>query len=79
MAQKGNDERGWWKAFAEISALGMTFPLAIAAGYGLGWWLDRQFGTWPWLTIVFTVLGIAAAFVQLFRLAARNDRNEPPA
>jgi ATP synthase protein I len=69
---------GSWKAFAEITALGFTFPLAIAAGYGLGWWLDRELGTGPWLTIVLTGLGVAAAFLQLFRLAGRSDRNEPP-
>lgn len=79
MPEPGNDDRGWWRAFAEITALGLTFPLTIAAGYGLGWWLDRKLGTGPWLTIVLTGLGVTGAFVQLFRLGARNDRNEPPA
>ncbi len=55
------------------------FRIAIAVGYGLGWWLDRKLGTGPWLTIVLTGLGVIGAFVQLFRLGARNDRNEPPA
>ena len=78
MGENGNDSRGWWKAFAEITTLGVTFPAAIGMGYVLGWWLDRTLGSHPWLKIVMTALGVAAAFVQLFRLAARNDRNEPP-
>ncbi|HEY0591624.1 MAG TPA: AtpZ/AtpI family protein [Thermoanaerobaculia bacterium] len=78
MAANKNDERGWWKAFAEITTLGVTFPAAIAMGYLFGWWLDRALGTHPWLKIVMTALGLAAAFVQLFRLAARNDRSGPP-
>ena len=77
-----NDQSGWWRAFAEITTLGITFPLAIGAGYLLGWWLDGIFGTGPWLAIAGAILGVAAAFIQLFRLASRNekrgdDRNPP--
>lgn len=71
--EPGDDRRGWMKAFAEITTLGLTFPLAIAAGYGIGWWLDGKFGTGPWLTIAGTALGVVSAFVQLFRLAAKDD------
>lgn len=67
---------GWYRALAEITALGLTFPLAIAIGYGGGWWLDRELETHPWLTILLTVCGVAAAFVQLIRFAARKER--PP-
>ena len=38
---------------------------------GLG--LDKLFGTEPWLAIVFTAFGVIAAFLNLFRLAARGD------
>ncbi len=52
----------------EASSIGFMFPLAIAIGFGWGYWMDRWFGTWPWLTGVFTVFGVIAAFVNLFRL-----------
>lgn len=71
-----DDQSGWWRAFAEITAIGFTFPLAIAIGYGAGWWMDGKLGTHPWLTLVMTGLGVAAAFVQLFRLGSRNERRE---
>ncbi|HVT01793.1 MAG TPA: AtpZ/AtpI family protein [Thermoanaerobaculia bacterium] len=56
----------------EASSLGFMFPLAIGIGFGIGYWMDRLFGTKPWLTLVFTGFGIAAAFVNLFRLALRK-------
>jgi hypothetical protein len=31
--------------------------------------IDKLFGTWPWLTAIFSVCGIIAAFVNLFRMA----------
>lgn len=56
-------------AIYQAVSLGFLFPVAIAIGFFLGRWLDRFFHTWPWLTIIFTALGIAAAFVNLFRSA----------
>ncbi len=51
------------------------FPLAIGVGYLLGHWLDGVFGIKPWLTVICTALGVAAAFVNLFRTAAQSDGN----
>jgi ATP synthase protein I len=62
-----------YAALAEASALGFMFPLAIGIGFAWGWWMDKQFGTWPWLAVVFTSFGVAAAFINLFRFASRND------
>jgi F0F1-type ATP synthase assembly protein I len=61
---------------ADAYALGLTFPAAIGVGLGGGWWLDKKFGTWPWLTIILGALGVATAFVALFRLASRDDGSE---
>lgn len=47
--------------------LGLLFPVSIGVGFFLGRWLDGVFGTRPWLAVVFTVCGVAAAFVNLFR------------
>ena len=49
--------------------LGAQFALTMAfftlGGYGLDYWL----GTTPWLTICGAFLGMAALFIQLFRVA----------
>lgn len=53
----------------EASAIGWMFPLAIGIGALMGWGLDRLFGTYPWLTFIFTGFGVAAAFINLFRMS----------
>lgn len=68
-----NDKRGKYHSLYEGLTLGFVFPVAIGLGYVLGRWLDRIFNTSPWLAGTFTLLGIAAAFVQLFRTGRTND------
>ena len=55
----------------EASSLAWMFPIAIGLGALWGWGMDKLFGTWPWLTGIFTAFGIIAAFVNLFRMAAK--------
>lgn len=69
-------KRGQYATLAEASALGFMFPLALGIGYLWGRWMDRLFGTAPWLTWIFTAFGLIAAFVNLFRLSARADAEE---
>ena len=59
-----------------VSIVGIQFPVAIALGYFFGRFLDRHLATWPWLTIVFSVFGITAGFVNLFRITAQASRSE---
>ena len=68
-----SDKRDKYKALYEGLTLGFVFPIAIGLGYGLGRWLDKTFNTHPWLTGICTLLGIAAAFVQLFRTGRSSD------
>ena len=56
----------------EASSLGWMFPIAIGLGFGWGYGMDKLFGTKPWLTVIFTLLGVIAAFVNLFRFAGKN-------
>ena len=60
------------RTLLEASAIGWMFPLAIGLGALWGYGMDKLFGTWPWLTSVFTGFGIIAAFVNLFRMAGRD-------
>ena len=61
--------------FAEYSALALVLPASTFVGYGIGWWLDRRFGT-RWLQIVFLMLGSVAGFVQLIRRIMRDSRDD---
>jgi len=52
-------------------SIAWLFPLSIGAGYVMGGGLDKLFHTSPWLTWICTGFGIAAAFVNLFRIGLR--------
>ncbi|SRR6266508_6221179 len=69
------DARGdkGWNILAEAWGLAFLFPGAIAAGFLIGLGADKLFGISPWGKVVGTGLGIAAAFVNLFRVGLRND------
>lgn len=57
---------------------GVEVVSALVVGVGLGLLLDRWLGTWPWLFLVFFVLGAAAGVLNIYRLftprpGARKD------
>ena len=58
------------------SIVGIQFPIAMAIGYFWGKWMDGIFGTEPWLTIVFSIFGIIAGFVNLVRITIATGRRE---
>ena len=60
------------KQLLEASSLGFMFPIAIGLGFAWGYWMDKMFGTRPWLTVIFTIFGLIAAFVNLFRIGMRD-------
>lgn len=62
------------KDLAYFSSLGLQVALSIFIGYGVGRYLDGKFNTTPWLTLIFFVLGVAAAIRNL-GLAIKKLRN----
>jgi len=58
------------------SIVGIQFPVSMAIGYFWGRERDKWFGTAPWLTAIFSLCGIDAGFVNLFRITARAAREE---
>ena len=57
----------------EASSIGLMFPIAMGLGFGWGWGMDKLFHTSPWLTWIFTIFGVIAAFINLFRIGMRKD------
>jgi len=64
------------RRIADASSLGLAFPIAIAIGYFFGQWLDGMLSTSPWLTVVFSLFGIVAGFLNAFRIALRTGAEE---
>lgn len=58
------------------SIVGIQFPVAMALGYFWGKWMDGVFGTEPWMTIIFSICGIIAGFVNLVRITIATGRQE---
>ncbi len=76
MAARPSRELRRARLWLDVSVIGIQFPVAIALGYFFGRWLDGQLGTRPWLTLVFSLFGIAAGFLNLFRITAQAARAE---
>jgi ATP synthase protein I len=49
----------------------------VVVGGGMGWLLDKWLGTFPWLFILFFLLGSAAGMLNIVRQAQREKT--PPA
>ncbi|MBU0482100.1 MAG: AtpZ/AtpI family protein [Proteobacteria bacterium] len=64
------------KLLADFSTIGMTVAFSIFIGVGFGYYLDHKVfdgRTSPWLTLIFLGFGVAAAFLNLYRMATRKD------
>ena len=54
--------------------ISIEIVVALVLSTGLGWVLDRWFGTTPWLMVVFLFLGAAAGINNAVRTMNRMDR-----
>jgi ATP synthase protein I len=61
------------RELAYYSSIGLSVALSIFIGLGIGVYLDRRFGTNPWLTLIFLGLGIAAGYRNI-GLAIKKSR-----
>lgn len=58
----------------QFAGLGIQFAASILLFLFLGFWLDRQFGTTPWLLILGTFVGAGVGTVALVRATRVVDR-----
>lgn len=59
-------DRKLLRVLGALSTVGITLVVSTVIGYFIGHYLDGRFGTTPWLTLVFLLLGIAAGFKNLY-------------
>jgi ATP synthase protein I len=56
-----------------LALVGTELSVSIFLGLFGGHWLDQRFATRPWLTLVGLLLGLAAGFKGLYRVARREQ------
>ncbi|MBU7007359.1 AtpZ/AtpI family protein [Phosphitispora fastidiosa] len=66
---KEDEKNQSYKAVGIIMSAGMTMAVSVTIGYFAGSWLDKYFGTKPWLTLIMFILGTAAGLKSLYDLA----------
>ena len=75
-AARGGGDRE--EAFGTAFKFAAELVVGVVVGGGVGWLLDRQFGTQPWLMIVLVILGFAAGLLNVVRAAREAQAiNEP--
>jgi ATP synthase protein I len=65
--QMPDEEPSVLRQLARLSTIGVSLVAATAIGLAIGYGLDRWLRTSPWMTMIFTLFGIAAGFLNLFR------------
>lgn len=55
-----------------LSQMGIHFAVCVIIGLFIGYNLDRYLVTSPWLTLLFTFLGLGAAFKSLFDMGLKK-------
>ena len=72
-----NPERKTWQKGLRDSSSFLSFGVQLAGSMlvyiFIGYFLDRWLETAPWLMLAGAVLGMAAFFIQLFRLVGKLD------
>lgn len=77
---RANTSRGTLPGSAAIGLrAGVEIVSALVVGVGIGWMLDWWLGTFPWIFLVFFLLGGAAGVLNVYRLFNSRTRPKHPA
>ena len=71
-----NRKKELWRQILDASTIPLNLVTATFVGFAIGYGLDKLFGTTPYLTIIFFILGIIAGFLELFRYAKRMEHED---
>jgi ATP synthase protein I len=63
-----------YKNLGDLLSIGIMFPACIGIGYVIGYFIDRWIGSGLTFTTIFLFLGIAAAFINMFKVIRRLER-----
>ena len=78
MARDRSLARSLSRALVLASSIGVPFGVLVSSGALAGTWLDKRWGTGPWMVLSGVVLGAVAAFVNMIQVALRFGRDSAP-
>jgi len=61
-----------WAMAGRYLQLATLLPACVVAGYAIGYYLDKLFGT-SFLYIVFLIFGIVGGFIELIREVQKDQ------
>ena len=67
--------RGSAVSGTEFAGIGVQFGLTILVFVWAGVWLDRRFGTSPWLLLILVFAGAGGAFYSMYRRVTAAQRD----
>lgn len=69
------NRRSWIKNAGLASMVGIVLVVSTFIGFFFGQWLDGKLGSGPWLMLLFTLMGVAAGFMEVFRIVRQMSDN----
>ncbi|MDR2018881.1 MAG: AtpZ/AtpI family protein [Syntrophobacterales bacterium] len=69
-----NDRKDVFKSIMNFGPLGLEMGLCVAIGIAIGYYLDKSFLMYPYMSIIFMFVGIAASMRSLYRTAKKMER-----
>jgi F0F1-type ATP synthase assembly protein I len=60
-----------YRIIGVVGSFGFTTAGAVAGGYFLGSYLDKKLHTYPWLMLLFMILGTVASFIEFFKVTKK--------
>lgn len=67
-------EKSLYRQLLEASSVGIHLVVSTFVGFAIGYGLDKLFGTSPYLTVIFLIIGIIAGFRELIRIAKKQEK-----
>ncbi|MEX2213323.1 MAG: AtpZ/AtpI family protein [Phycisphaeraceae bacterium] len=60
-----------WLSLGQLASTGMELGLTVAVLALLGWWLDSQWNSSPWMLLTGVLIGTLGSLYKMWRLNAK--------
>ncbi len=72
----GDGKKDTFKTLLNYSSLGLEMGFSVVIGLAAGFYLDKYLNTYPYLTFVFMIFGMVAAFRAVYRAYKRLKKDD---